>query len=202
MIDLENFDKELIENICDALNITVDDIESFDKGLLGLTYGREYYVFESYDAAYNAAVARAKDVLMMDYIDYTHLKQFIDIKSCINQDWFDEALRETSELYVNDIAEEYVDDDMTRLQQEMENCGCSDKDEYIEYLIEQAGDPIDWYIGSFGENDFMIAVTENNLIDFDKTAELCVDCDGMGNFIASYDGDEIEYNGIYLYREN
>jgi len=202
MIDLENFDKEFIEDICDALNITVDDIESFDKGLLGLTDGREYYVFESYDAAYNAAVARAKDVLMMDYIDYTHLKQFIDIKSCINQDWFDEALRETSELYVNDIAEEYVDDDMTRLQQEMENCGCSDKDEYIEYLIEQAGDPIDWYIGSFGENDFMMAVTENNLIDFDKTAELCVDCDGMGNFIASYDGDEIEYNGIYLYREN
>lgn len=202
MIDLENFDKELIENICDALNITVDDIESFDKGSLVLTDGREYSVFESYDDAYNAAVALAKDLLMMDCIDYTHLKQFIDIKSCVDQDWFDEALREISESYVNDIAEEYVDDDMTRLQQEMEACDCSDKDEYIEYLIEQAGDPIEWYIGSFGEDDFMIAVTENNLIDFDKTAELCVDCDGMGNYIASYDGDEIEYNGIYLYREN
>lgn len=202
MIDLENFDKELIEDICDALNITVDDIESFDKGSLVLTDGREYSVFESYDDAYNAAVKLAKDLLMMDCVDYTHLKQFIDIKSCIDQDWFDEALREISESYVNDIAEEYVDDDMTRLQQEMEECGCSDEDEYIEYLIEQAGDPIEWYIGSFGENDFMIAVTENNLIDFDKTAELCVECDGMGNYIASYDGDEIEYNGIYLYREN
>lgn len=202
MIDLENFDKELIENICDALNITVDDIESFDEGLLVLTDGREYSVFESYDAAYNAAVELAKDLLMMDCVDYTHLKQFIDIKSCIDQDWFDEALREITESYVNDIAEEYVDDDTTRLQQEMEACDCYDKDEYLEYLIEQAGDPIDWYIGSFGENDFMIAVTENNLIDFDKTAELCVECDGMGNFIASYDGDEIEYNGIYLYREH
>ena len=201
MIDFENFDQELIENICEALSITVDDIESFDKGLLVLTDGREYSVFEGYDAAHNVAVTLAKDVLM-DYFDYNHLKRFVDIKSCIDQDWFDEALREISESYVNDIAEDYVDDDMTRLQQEMETCNCEDEDEYIEYLIEQAGDPIEWYIGSFGENDFMTTVTENNLIDFNKLAELCVDCDGAGIFIASYDGEEIEYNGTYLYREN
>lgn len=202
MIDLENFDKDLIENICDALNITIDDIESFDKGLLVLTDGREYSVFESYDDAHNAAVDLAKDILMTDYLDYTHLKKFIDIKSCIDQDWFDEALREVYESYVSDIAEEYVDDDMTRLQQEMEEHDCCDEDEYIDYLVEQAGDSIEWYIDQFGENDFIITVTENNLIDFNKTAELCVDCDGVGNFIASYDGEEIEYNGIYLYREN
>lgn len=199
MIDFENFDKDLIENICEALNITVDDIESFDRGLLVLTDGKEYSVFETYDDAYNAAVDLAKDILI-DNLDYKHLKQFIDIDSAIDTDWFESALRESVESYVEDIRDEWEDEDKTRLDVEMEDAGCDDEDEFIDYLVGNAGDPIEWYECNFG--DIHEVAYEHNLFDYDKIAKMCVDCDGAGNFIASYDGEEIEYNGIYLYREN
>jgi hypothetical protein len=42
----------------------------------------------------------------------------------------------------------------------------------------------------------------NAIIDFDDFVEDAVSADGRGHFLATYDGDEVEEDGYYIYRTN
>lgn len=65
-------------------------------------------------------------------------------------EWFNLALRESMEFYVWDLA----DYDTERLHEEIEENGCVSEEDYIEFLINEWDDPIEWYVSNFGELEF------------------------------------------------
>lgn len=74
------------------------------------------------------------------------------------------------------------------------------KEKLVDKLCDGYNDVIDWYTGNFGTDGL------ENFIDNEKLAEMIVDSDGIGNSIASYDGDEFNFSedgyDIYIYRTN
>ena len=77
------------------------------------------------------------------------------------------------------------------------------KEEYVDLLVEDAGDPVDYCGDSFGWEWVTEMATQNDLIDLDEVVEQCIYEDGVAHFIARYDGNEYELgNGLYAYRTN
>lgn len=64
-------------------------------------------------------------------------------------EWFELALRESMEFYVEDIKYEEG-----RLEEELEENGCADEEEYIDFLVNQWDDPMEWFIDNFGADEF------------------------------------------------
>ena len=54
----------------------------------------------------------------------------------------------------------------------------------------------------FGEEETYDTIKDNNLIDLEELATYIVDLDGVGHFLATYDGEELEHNEYYAYRVN
>ena len=71
-------------------------------------------------------------------------------------EWFEDAMIESNEFYIDDIREEssYSDEYETRLEEEMAEADCKTEEGYLEYLNSQYDDPIEWYIDNFGADDF------------------------------------------------
>lgn len=159
-------------------------------------------------------------VFTEDFMDYV-ISRFVD------EDWFRDALKESNEYYLNDIASESDSVYGNRLIAELYDDGFledadfeEDEDgnidyttlkdsvdldditeDYVEYLVNRDGDPIESYISNFGKDDFYTAVIDHNLLDISETAEEAIDWDGVAHFIASYDGDELELeDDYYAYR--
>jgi len=146
------------------------------------------------------------------------------IHNYLDQEHFKDMLRENYELYVYYIENEQAwgDEDkyQNRLEQEMDEANIIDvddedydgdyedkKEEFIDYLIDKAGDPVEYYIDNFGEG-WMTEYLRNNcyLLDVDGIIESIKNTDGRGNSLSSYDGNEdfIEFDGedYYIYRIN
>lgn len=66
----------MLKEICEILNIDIEDVESYDNGVLVLNSGEEYLVFSDYDDAYEAAVRSAEDLFEDVGVDVDHLSQF------------------------------------------------------------------------------------------------------------------------------
>ena len=108
---------------------------------------------------------------------------------------FDEILEESMACYIDDLRH------MDELEEEMENAGCDNEDEFLEYLCDQE-DSVDYFKFNFGQDEYNRIIIENNLIDWDSVIEWTKDMDGRG-IMAGYDGIEIELeNNLYAYRIN
>lgn len=120
--------------------------------------------------------------------------------NAINKEWFDNVLKEMMESYIEDI--KYEDG---RLDEEMEESGVTTEDEFLDYLIENSGDSIQYFIDTFGKEEFKEVIEKNDLVDREKVIEEIKEWDGY-SCLASYDGVEHEYyiNGelYFLYRQN
>ena len=118
--------------------------------------------------------------------------------------WFEDAIRETYQYYIDDIREESASDEeyKNRLDEEMAVAGVEDEEEFLDWLCENAGDPVEYYRDNFGKDDFNNVVKENDLINWDEVAQWSIEEDGRGNTLGSWDGEENEYNGYYIYRLN
>lgn len=70
--------------------------------------------------------------------------------------WFEDAMNESNEFYIDDIREESScsDEYENRLAEEMADAECETEEEYLEYLNGQYEDPIEWYVDNFGADDF------------------------------------------------
>ena len=75
------------------------------------------------------------------------------------------------------------------------------EDEFLEHLIDNAGDPVEYFKDNFGEKEFSEMVKQNNLIDSNALIEGAKNADGRGD-ISSWDGIENEYGDYYIYRIN
>ena len=77
------------------------------------------------------------------------------------------------------------------------------KEKYVDYLVNRIDDYVEAFKFEMGEDEFNYAVEQNNLIDKDALIDYCINTDGVGHNIATYDGKEIELgDGFFAYRTN
>jgi hypothetical protein len=75
-------------------------------------------------------------------------------------------------------------------------------DKLLEHRMEQYTDGVDWYISNFGKEDFKQFVEDKNLLDIEAMIDDELSTNGRGNYIATYDNEEIylgKINGIDIY---
>ena len=164
-----------------------------------VTFGnKEYYCYESYDEAEEAAQEDCKELFDDVGFEGIRFENIGGIEQFVDTGWFEDAKKEDAEAYVSDIHES----DPERYKEEF---GDVDEDEAVEKYLEDHydGDDVQWFIDNFGKKEFTNVVTEYNLIDLNKLAEAIVDSDGPANSLARYDGHEISLDcGYYCYRTN
>lgn len=189
--------------------------------------GAEYLVYDSYEYATSEAIQSAKDII--EDCGYTCVNGWEDY---VDEEWFEEAIREMNESYAEDIESE---GDFTFDNRLVQECYDNDLIDDEDFELDDDGEPdytqctvdsyelqemlaeymtndaigygaVRYYISNFGEEDFNEAVKQHDLVDIDALAEYCVDEDGVAHYLASYDGNEneIDFNGVtyYLFRCN
>ena len=184
---------DLIEDI-ESISIDGDYVET-DLG--------EYLVFDNYEDAENKAVAQCKQIIEECGLSENLIFE-AEIQGLIDESWFKEFWEEVHEVnaYEEDIQYIATDEEMEQL----ENGELSEeeiRDNYFNSLQDSIkGQEMEEYKYQFGEEQFHDILIREGLIDIDALAQWCVDMDGVSHYLASYDGDEIEENGYYIYRVN
>ena len=196
--------KTMVRELADYTGNDYSDAEvEYNEGpgqlAVQVTFGNEeYYCYESYDEAEEAAQEYCKELFDDVGIEGIRFENIGGIEQFVDTGWFEDAKKEYAEYYVSDIHESEPE----RYQEEF---GDVDEDEAVEKYLEDYydGDDVQWYIDNFGKKEFTEIVKQNNLIDLNKLAEVIVDADGPANSLARYDGDEISLDcGYYCYRTN
>lgn len=115
-------------------------------------------------------------------------------ENALDKDYFDDFVRKSMEMYIEDVKYEGEE----RLAEEMEDADVETEEEYLEYLIDNAGDSIEYFEDNFG-GDYLDEILQNNpwLIDLDKVIEEIKSWDGRG-CLAYYDGEELELDNDYF----
>lgn len=120
------------------------------------------------------------------------------LNNCIDQDWFKSYFEEYYESYIEDIKFEGE-----RLREEMEDAEVETEEEFLNYLMENIDDYAEEFEFAYGNDVFIEAVKENDLLNMDKVIDFTLENDGYGNTLSGYDGEEIELdNNLYAYRLN
>ena len=212
----------------DAMSNTYNDysIDHFRGGNYQCG-NRYYYIFDDYDEAEEAAKEYVKDII--DDIGYSSINGWEDY---VDEDPFEDAMRESYESYAEDIESEGSRFYENRLVEECYDNGLIDDDDFeldedgdpdytqctrdsyelqemlADYLTNNSGysSASQWYMDNFGDESFEYFVENNDAIDKDAIAEYCVDTDGVAHSLAGYDGEEneFEFEGTtyYIYRES
>ena len=118
-------------------------------------------------------------------------------ENALDKDYFDDIVRESMEMYIEDV--KYEDEE--RLLEEIKDADVETEEEYLEYLIDEAGDSIEYVTDNFGQ-DYLDYILQNNpwLIDLDTVIEEIKSWDGR-RCLAYYDDEELELdNGYFAYR--
>ena len=197
---------ERIEALAKFLGVEVEDltVSKYDERTFENEEAGEYIVLTEEEAD------EAAEEVVRNIIDDIGLESFSEdfqqwiLDNCVYSDWFEDALQENIESYIEDIRDEESDYEEyeTRLAEEMGDAGVDTEEEFLDYLIENAGDPIEYFRDNFGEEYFYETVEENDLIDWESVIEEAIAVDGCGHFIATYDGEENEMDEYFIYRLN
>lgn len=195
--------KTMVHELADYTGNDYSDAEvEYNEGpgelAVKVTFGnKEYYCYESYDEAEEAAQEDCKELFDDIGFEGIRFENIGGIEQFVDTGWFEDAKKEDAEAYVSDIHES----DPERYKEEF---GDVDEDEAVEKCLEDYdGDDVQWFIDNFGKKEFTNVVKEYNLIDLNKLAEAIVDSDGPANSLARYDGHEISLDcGYYCYRTN
>ena len=182
------------------IDIKHDDYDGGRYKVIDKPYNREYvvYIDEEADNAYKDYMHNLIDDLGIDAFNQYFIMNYVQ------PEWFEEALKEMEESYISDIRHEKSSDPdkwENRLEEEMSEYNVETENEFLERLIDNAGDPIEYYKSNFGDKDFNNIVENNNLIDWDEVIEAAESQDGRGS-MASYDGQENISDEYYIYRLN
>ena len=198
--------QELIEQLAEYRGVEVTDImqSTFNPNLFVIDGSEEWLVYETEQEAEDAAVEQVKNLLDSEGISFLNWKYMSeDISDFVDIDWFETTKRESYEQYVEEIRDEWEDDEKTRLDVEMENAGCETEEDFIDYLCNSWPDSIEWFRSNFGNAELdYVAINHPEVVDIDKLAQYVVDTDGAANTLASYDGEEVELYNCYAYRVN
>lgn len=208
--------------LAELLGIEPSEIsQGYDENIYETENGEEYYVFDNSDDAWDRAIDYCKDVFDDVGFDGINWDYIGGIENYVNKSWFKEAHLESNHFYAEDVAESEPE----RFVEECQEYGINPSDygydpetgnyddsslidDFAQAMYDAEGydSDIAWYIDSFGRDDFNQVVKEHNLIDEDALAEAIVNYDGIGQQLASYDGEEstIKYDGTtyWIYRIN
>ena len=208
---------EIIVKLSECFETSIDNVKHIYNDIYEVD-GKEYLVCENQSDAYDRAIDYVKDLIDDCGIDCINgYEQYVD------ENYFDEMQENYYKEYCNDIKHESDSNYENRLIKEcidaniigddfyydeyldeidFMNCLVDEDqmiDNYVEYLCETE-QSFDWVKGIYDMKD--LAKYYPNAFDIDAMAEYCVDTDGIAHFLSSYDGKEIECNGLYLYRIN
>ena len=199
----------------------IDDNQSGNVLDITMESDAEYRVYLNEDDAYDDAVERVTQDAEenLEYFNRDFVMQYLD-KDADN--FFREVYDEMNVSHANDIKLEGDDKYDNRLIEEMVMYGLMSKsdaesgeaseiaedriDDFVETLTSdqmEGGDGTDYYIDAFGEDELFKLLQSNNLIDIDSLSRDAVATDGIGHFIAGYDGEMIYLdNGEVAFRTN
>lgn len=186
------------------------------------------YLVLTEDEASDLALEEVKTFLEEEGVGGLDLTVIGGLEPFVEEGWFRDALEESNQYYAEDILSEsdrtydnrlveecysngLISDEDFELDEdgEIDYTRCKlDSDElielYVDYLNIYIYDPITEFIREYGFEEFNRTVREHDLIDIDSLAIHVVEVDGRANFLATYDGKEIEIesNGewFYIYR--
>ena len=197
---------ERIEALAKLLNVEVEDLTAskYYNRVFENEEAGEYIVLTE-EETYDAAEESIKDTIEECGIEsFSECYQEWILDTCVDKEWFDEYLEEYYSNYIDEIRDEEsgYEEYETRLDEEMEDAGVETEEEFLSYLIEDAGDSIDWYIDNFGYEEFKYICEECDLIDWDSVIEEVISEDGIVNSIATYDGKEYAIGEYFIYRLN
>ena len=178
----------------------IDSIEIVDENTIEVN-GQTYLVLDDEEADnyyYDYQKGLIDDLGLDGFNDY--FKDWI-IDNCIDEEHFFNMMNECNEFYLDDIENEGSLTHDNRLEEEMEENGCADRDEYLELLNNNYDSAVEWYRDNFGDNMLSDYIKEHEyLIDWDTVIEECKSVDGRG-IISDYDGCEIELEDwFFAYR--
>ena len=185
----------LLNGVFEGENI--DSIEIVDENTIEVN-GQTYLVLDDEEADnyyYDYQKGLIEDLGIDGFNDY--FKDWI-IDNCIDEEHFFNIMNECNEFYLDDIENEGSLTHDNRLEEEIEENGCKDRDEYLELLNNNYDSAVDWYRDNFGDNMLTDYIKEHEyLIDWDTVIEECKSVDGRGT-ISDYDGCEIELEDWYF----
>ena len=205
---MKNLNEKQLVNVLVKANL-IEDVESVtdtyinDNNVVIDTLEGEFILYSNYSDAETDAIESALDI-MEDCGLTENLIFEAECQGLIYTNWFKEFWEEVHEnqAYNEDI--QYIAD-----EEELEQLDNGEIDEdtirdnYYNTLQDSINDNwMDEYKFQFGEEDFKHTLIRNNLIDTDALAKWCVDMDGVAHYLASYDGEEYEQDGYYIYRTN
>lgn len=190
----------LIEDVESVTNVY---IEENDESMVVDSLEGDFVIFNNYSDAENHAIEMCKNIIEDCGISDLLIYQ-AEIQGMIDESWFEDFWRESNEYMAYEEGIQYIatDEEMEQL----ENGDITEeeiRENYLEGLNASIdGQWMDEYKYQFGEEEFHRVLIHEGLIDIEELAKYCVDIDGVGHFIASYDGDETEQDGYYIYRTN
>ena len=198
LVDNTKIESTLVQ--CDM----VEDIESieFNSNYVTTDIG-EYIVFDSYEDAESQAVESCINIIEECGIPENLIFE-AEIQGWINEEYFKDYWEDLHEFqaYNEDIQYIATEEELEQL----ENGDITEddiRDNYYNCLKDSlSGNYIDEYKFQFGDKEFQRVLLNENLIDIEEMSKWCVDMDGVGHYLAPYDGDETECNGYYIYRTN
>lgn len=187
----------------DVESVTSTYIEENDESMGVDSLEGDFVIFSNYSDAYRWATDICKDIIEDCGISENLLFE-AEIQGMIDKSWFEDFWREHNEFQAYEEEIEYV---ATEEELEQLDNGEIAEDEIRENYLNTLNVAIDgqWmeeYKFQFGETEFHRVLIQENLVDIEELSKYCVDIDGVGHFIASYDGDETEHEGYYIYRVN
>lgn len=186
----ENFDIEEV-SVCE-----------FDNGIFEINVnGYEYIISNNYDRLEEEAIQDTINIiedcgLTQNLIDEAYIKGWID------EEYFKDYWEDLHEFqaYNEDIQYIATEEELEQL----ENGDITEddiRDNYYNCLKDSlSGNYIDEYKFQFGDEEFQRVLLRENLIDIEEVAKWCVEMDGVAHTLATWDGEEIEYNGFYFYQ--
>lgn len=201
-------------------DIQIENEDSNDKYNRYLTEFGSYYVMdddESWQAVYDdiesliddigldAFTPYFQDIIVNDFIDDDYFDTYClddyrdycaDIENESDDEYGNRLIRESIENGVID-ASEVVDGKYTGLKDLQEDLACA----IHEKIGEEYDNYVDWYRFNFGNEGLLALLKYRNYSDLDLNGivDFCIDTDGYGHSIASYDGNTIELENFYAY---
>ena len=205
--------KGLIVAICEMMEINhdikvedVQDITIYEEGndiLRVEVDGFEFITSDNYTALEKEAVRQT--IHIIEDCGLTENLIFeAELKGWIDEEYFKEYWEELhySMAYDEGIYN-IMDSDEVELYESGELLEDDIRDNYYNSLQDSIQNNwIDEFKFQFGDDLFNDIVIKENLIDIDALAKWCVDMDGVAHTLATYDGEEEEFNGFYFFRTN
>ena len=197
---------ELMENNHDIKIEDMQDINIYEEGNDILTIeveGFEYITSDNYEALESLATEYNIDIIEECGLPQSLIGEAY-INGWIDESWFRDFWQESNEHLVYGESIQYI---ATEEELEALEDGLTTEEEIRENYLESLnnsieGQWVDEYKFQFGDEYFHSTLLDNNLIDIESLAKWCVDMDGVAHTLATYDGQEEEFNGFYFFRTN